>query len=63
MEYLSDEQMRHEKPIKDAYTKENNALQKYLHQSGNGNSVPKKESTGRINVYYSPRTNRIIVLK
>ena len=41
MEYLTDEQMKKEKPIKNAYTKKNNALEKFLRQSGQINSVTK----------------------
>ncbi len=61
MEYLTEEQMKYEKPIKNAYTKKNNALEKYLHQSGQNNSGVKIIPGNRINVYYSHRTNKVIV--
>ena len=62
MEYLTDEQMKKEKPIKKAYTKKNDALGKFLRQSGQINSVNKQMPGRRFNVYYSPRANRVIVL-
>lgn len=62
MEYLTDEQMKLEKPIKNAYTKENNALQKFLRQSGNNNFVTKAVQGRSQNVYYSHRTNKIVVV-
>lgn len=61
MEYLTDKQMKYEKPLKNAYSKENNAFAKFLHQSGQ-NSTSVKYGNGReLNVYYSPRTNKVIV--
>jgi len=62
MEYLTDDQMRREKPLKSAYTKKNNALEKFLRQSGQINSVTKAVPGKRFSIYYSHRTNRIIVL-
>lgn len=62
MEYLTDDQMRREKPIKSAYTKKNNALEKFLRQSGQINSVTKAVPGKRFSIYYSHRANRIIVL-
>ena len=62
MDYLTDEQMKKEKPIKSAYTKKNNALEKFLRQSGQINSVTKVAPGRRFSVYYSHRTNRIIVV-
>ncbi len=62
MEYLTDEQMKKEKPLKEAYTKKNNALEKFLRQSGQINSVAKIVPGRRFSVYYSPRANRLIVL-
>ena len=62
MEYLTDNQMKREKPLKSAYTKKNNALEKFLRQSGQINSVAKAVPGKRFSIYYSPRANRIIVL-
>jgi len=62
MDYLSEDQMKREKPIKSAYTKKNNALEKFLRQSGQINSVTKAVPGKRFSIYYSPRANRIIVL-
>lgn len=62
MEYLTDEQMKFEKPIKKAYTKDNNAMEKFLHQSGNNSFVTKALPGASKNVYYSPRNNKVVVL-
>lgn len=62
MEYLTDEQMKKEKPIKCAYTRKNKALEKFLRQSGQIDTVTKPEAGRRFNVYYSPRRNKIIVM-
>ena len=62
MEYLTDEQMKKEKPLKSAYSKKNNALEKFLRQSGQLSSVNKVAPGRRFTVYYSPRNNRVIVL-
>ena len=61
MEYLTDKQMRYEKPIKNAYTKRNNAFEKFLHQSGQNNNSVKYGNGRELNVYYSPGTNKVIV--
>jgi hypothetical protein len=62
MEYLSDVQMKKEKPLKSAYTRKNNALEKFLKQSGQLSSVNKVIPGRRFNIYFSPRMNRVIVL-
>ena len=61
MEYLTDDQMKKEKPIKSAYSKKNDALGKFLRQSGQINSVTKQVPGRRFNIYYSPRTNRLVL--
>ena len=61
MEYLTDEQMKLEKPLKNAYTKKNDALSKFLKQSGQINSVNKIMPGRRFSIYFSPRSNRIII--
>jgi hypothetical protein len=62
MEYLTDEQMKQEKPIKEAYTKKNNALEKYLKQCSQMNSFGKNIPGRRVSVYYAPRRNQIVIL-
>ena len=63
IQYLSDEQMKKEKPLKNAFTKKNNALEKFLNQSGQFNMTPRRNNTTRgVNVYYVPRKNQVMVL-
>jgi hypothetical protein len=62
MEYLTDEQMKSEKPFKEAYTKKNNALEKYLKQCSQMNSFGKNIPGKRVSVYYAPRRNQIVIL-
>ncbi len=64
MEYLTDEQMKREKPIKEAYTKKNNVIQKYFGELGqyNGQAIKKSASGNAINVTFIPRRNQTIIL-
>jgi ASC-1-like (ASCH) protein len=63
MEYLTDEQMKREKPLKNAYTPKNNAMEKFLSQSTQFNMNSRKNKSGRkVSVFYSARTNRTIIL-
>ena len=62
MKYLTDVQMSREKPFKDAYTRKNNVMLKYLEQSDQFNGPIKKPSKARsINLLFSHRKNQIIV--
>lgn len=63
MEYLSDEQMKREKPLKNVRSKKNNALEKFLNQSGQFNMTPRRNNSARgVSVYYVPRKNQVVVL-
>ena len=62
MKYLSDDQMLREKPLKDAYTRKNNVMVKYLEQSDQFNGPVKKSTNAKtINLIFSPRKNQVIV--
>ncbi len=63
MEYLTDEQMKKEKPLINVASKKNNALIKFLSQGGQSDSATRhKAGGGKVSVYYTPSTKRIIVL-
>jgi hypothetical protein len=63
MEYLSDEQMKKEKPLKNVRSKKNNALEKFLNQSGQFNMTPRRNNNARgVSAYYVPRKNQVVVL-
>lgn len=63
IEYLSDEQMRKEKPLRHARSKKNNALEKFLSQSGQFNMTPRRNNSPRgVNIFYVPRKNQVMVL-
>jgi hypothetical protein len=63
MQYLTDEQMKREKPLKNARSKKNNALEKFLNQSGQFNMTPRRINNARgMSVYYVPRKNQVIIL-
>ena len=63
MQYLSEDQIKREKPLKNARSKKNNALEKFLNQSGQFNMTPRRINTARgMSVYYVPRKNQVVVL-
>ncbi len=63
MEYLTDEQMKKEKPLKNVYSKKNNAIVKFLSQGGQSASATRQKASGaKVSVFYTPSTNKIIVL-
>jgi hypothetical protein len=63
MIYLTDQQMKREKPLKNVRSKKNNALEKFLSQSGQFNMTPRRNSSARgMSVYYVPRKNQVVVL-
>ncbi len=63
MEFLTDEQMSKEKPLKNVRSKKNNALTKFLSQGGQSDSATRhKTGGGKVSVFYTPSTKRIIVL-
>jgi len=63
MQYLTDEQMKREKPLKNVRSKKNNALEKFLNQSGQFNMTPRRINNARgMSVYYVPRKNQVIIL-
>ncbi|MGA2667319.1 MAG: hypothetical protein ABSF32_00215 [Ignavibacteria bacterium] len=63
MQYLTDEQMKREKPLKNVRSKKNNALEKFLNQSGQFNMTPRRINNVRgMSVYYVPRKNQVIIL-
>jgi len=56
MEYLSDDQMRREKPLKNAYTKKNNVIQKYFSTPGQHTTAIKKPTPGSpVSLSFLPR--------
>lgn len=56
MDYLSDEQMRREKPLKTAFTKKNNVIQKYFSTPGQHSTAIKKPTAGSpLSLSFMPR--------
>ncbi|RPI19518.1 MAG: hypothetical protein EHM58_01540 [Ignavibacteriae bacterium] len=62
MQYLTDDQMKNEKPLKEAYSKKNNALEKYLKQCSQMNSFGKNTPGRRVSIFYAPRRNQVVVI-
>ncbi|GEM_PF-2075586 len=56
MEYLTDDQMKRERPIKNAYTKKNNVIQKYFTTPGQHTTAIKKPTPGSpLSLSFMPR--------
>lgn len=56
MEYLTDEQMKRERPLKNAYTKKNNVIQKYFSTPGQHTTAIKKPTPGSpLSLSFMPR--------
>ena len=63
MEYLTDSQMKREKPIKRAQSRNLDALGKFLSQNPNLIMAGKKQANGRrMSVFYAPRRNQVVVI-
>jgi hypothetical protein len=63
MEYLTDSQMKREKPIKSAQSRNLDALGKFLSQNPNLIMAGKKQVSGRrMSVFYAPRRNQVVVI-
>ena len=63
MEYLTDSQMKREKPFKSAQSKHLDALGKFLSQNPNLIMAGKKQANGRrMSVFYAPRRNQVVVI-
>ncbi len=63
MEYLTDTQMKRERPIKNAHAKGLDALGKFLSQNPNLIMAGKKTARGRrMSVFYAPRRNQVVVI-
>ncbi len=63
MDYLTDTQMKKEKPIKTAQAKNLDALGKFLSQNPNLIMAGKKQVSGRrVSVFYAPRRNQVVVI-
>lgn len=63
MDYLTDSQMKREKPIKSAQSKSLDALGKFLSQNPNLIMAGKKHVNGRrMSVFYAPRRNQVVVI-
>lgn len=56
MDYLNDDQMKRERPIKTAYTKKNNVIQKYFTTPGQHSTSIKKPTPGSpLSLSFMPR--------
>ena len=63
MEYLTDTQMRRERPLKNAQSRNLDALGKFLSQNPNLIMAGKKSPRGRrMSVFYAPRRNQVVVI-
>ncbi len=63
MDYLTDSQMKKEKPIKSAHSKTLDALGKFLSQNPNLIMAGKKQANGRrMSIFYAPRRNQVVVI-
>jgi hypothetical protein len=64
MDYLTDTQMKKERPLKIKGLNKLNALEKYLSQSSNIVVNGKKggPSPSRMSVFYAPRKNQVIIM-
>jgi len=63
MDYLTDTQMRRERPLKSAQAKNLDALGKFLSQNPNLIMAGKKTVRGkRMSVFYAPRRNQVVVM-
>jgi hypothetical protein len=63
MDYLTEKQMKRERPLKIRGLHTLNALVKYLNQSSNIVVNGKKNpSVSRLSVFYAPRKNQVIVM-
>jgi hypothetical protein len=56
MDYLTDDQMKRERPLKHAYTKKNNVIQKYFTTPGQHTTAIKKPTPGSpLSLSFMPR--------
>jgi len=63
MDYLTEHQMKKERPLRIKGLHRLNALEKYLNQSSNIVVNGKKNpSVSRVSVFYAPRKNQVIVM-
>lgn len=64
MDYLTDSQMRRERPLKNVQSKTLDALGKFLNQNPNLIMAGKKNVRGRrLSVFYAPRRNQVVVIE
>jgi hypothetical protein len=63
MDYLSDTQMKRERPLKNVQSKNLDALGKFLSQNPNLIMAGKKTVRGRrMSIFYAPRRNQVVVI-
>jgi hypothetical protein len=63
MDYLTDTQMRRERPLKNAQSRNLDALGKFLNQNPNLIMAGKKTFRGsRMSIFYAPRRNQVVVI-
>jgi hypothetical protein len=63
MDYLTDTQMRRERPLKNAQSRNLDALGKFLSQNPNLIMAGKKNTSGRrMSIFYAPRRNQVVVI-
>ena len=63
MDYLTEEQMKKERPLKIKGINKLNALEKFLNQSSNIVVTGRKNpSANRVSIFFAPRKNQVIIM-